>query len=137
MANFIPKIEYTEINTGASKSVNFTTPPEGDPFDEEFSANSTVTTSNNGQRQTAHNYNKKKYDLEFIFQSKAVKDAMQDFFINHAVKGGKFNYFIHNDEVEFEEFEIEGKKIKFDRPIPDDSGDFEYNFKFSISRVIG
>jgi hypothetical protein len=137
MANFTPKIEYTELNTGTPKSVNFETPPEGDPFNENYQSFSTVTNSNNGQRQTAHNYARKFYALEFIFQSETVKDEVIDFINNHATRGGKFNYFIHSDEIEFEEMELEGKKFSLDRPIPAAiAGDFEYDFKLKISRAI-
>lgn len=136
MANFIPKIEYVEINTGTPKTIIFDSPPEGDPLNEEHSHSSTVTKSNNGTRQYAYNYGEKAYDLEFIFQSQAVADAVIDFFDNHAVRGGKFNYFVHSDEVEYEEMEIEGKKLKIKRPIPNGVGDFEYDFKLSFTRVI-
>lgn len=135
--NFTPKIEYIEINTGTPKTITFDNPPEGDPLREEYRHSKTVTNSNNGQRQTAHNYARKEYDLEFIFQSEAVKDAMLDFINNHAMLGGKFNYFIHSDEVEYEEMELEGRSFKLKRPIPAATlGEFEYDFKFKISRVI-
>ena len=136
MANFIPKIEYIELNTGTPKTITFDSPPEGDPLNEEYSHSTTVTKSNNGTRQFAYNYGDKMYDFEFIFQSQAVKDAVVDFFNNHAVRGGKFNYFIHNDEIESEEMIIEGKKLKLDRPIPNGLGDFEYDFKLKMSRVV-
>lgn len=136
MANFIPKIEYIELNTLTPKSVNFDTPPEGDPFGESYKHSSTVTTSNNGQRQTQHNYVRKMYDLEFIFVSETIKDAMVDFINNHAAKGGKFNYFVHNDELASEEMELDGKGFKLKRPIPAAGETFEYDFKFKISRAI-
>lgn len=135
--NFTPKIEYIELGTLTAKSVIFANPPEGDPFNETFKHSSTVTTSNNGQRQTAHNNVRKQYELEFIFQSEAIKITFVDFLNNHAMRGGKFNYFVHNDEAEFEEFEIEGKSFKLSRPIPSAVlGEFEYDFKFKISRVV-
>ena len=136
MANYIPKIEYIEVNTLLPKSITFDSPPEDDPFNEEYKHSTTVTTSNNGSRQYSYNYGRKYYSLEFIFQSEATKLAIEDFFNNHAVRGGKFNYFPHSDEVEFEEFEIEGKDIDFGRPIPDGTGGFEYDFKLEMSRVI-
>lgn len=136
MANFIPKIEYIELNTLTPKAITFGSPPEGDPLGESFKHSSTVTTSNNGTRQTAHNYIRKIYSIEFIFQTTAVKAAFEDFLNNHAFKGGKFNYFIHSDEVEYEEMEIEGKSVKFSRPIPNGAGDFEYDFQFKMSRVL-
>jgi hypothetical protein len=136
MANYIPKIEYIELNTGTPKTVQFDHEPEGDPLNEEFKTSSTVTTSNNGQRQTQFNNTRKQYSLEFLFQSQTVKDAFVDFFNNHAVKGGKFDYYIHSDEITFEEFEIEGKSLKLNRVLPE-ATDFEYDIKFRISRVIG
>jgi hypothetical protein len=135
--NFIPKIEYVELSTGTPKSITFDNPPEGDPLNEEYRHSSTVTTSNNGAKQTQHNYAERFYDLEFIFQSETVKNAMVDFINNHAMLGGKFNYFIHSDEVGFEEMTVEGKTFKLKRPIPAATvGEFEYDFKFQISRVI-
>ena len=136
MANYIPKIEYIELNTLVAKTILFPNPPEGDPFNERDKHSTTVTTSNNGERQYSYNYGRKYYEVEFIFQTEAIKLAVQDFFNNHAVKGGKFNYFIHSDEVDFQEFEIEGKEIDFGRPIPNEAGDFEYDFSLSMSRVL-
>lgn len=136
MSNFIPKIEYIELNTGTPKTITFDSPPEGDPLSESYEHSSTITTSNNGTRQTAHNYVRKEYSIEFLFQSQAVKDAMIDFVNNHAARGGQFSYFIHSDEVEFEVMEFDGKSLELGRPICNGSGDFEYDFKFKISRVV-
>lgn len=136
MANYIPKIEYTEINTNIVKTITFSDPPEGDPLNEEFKHSSTVTTSSNGQRQTAHRYYRKSYEVEFLFQNETIKKQVEDFFNLHASRGGKFKYFIHSDETEFEVMEIDGKKIDFGRPIPDGSGGFEYDFKLKMSRVV-
>jgi len=62
---------------------------------------------------------------------------MLDFINNHAQLGGKFNYFAHSDEVTFEVMEVEGKTFKLKRPIPAATvGEFEYDFKFKISRVL-
>jgi len=133
--NWIPKIEYTELLTGTPKVITFESPPESDPFNEQYKVSSTVTTSNSGAKQTAFNYIRKEYSLEFIFQSETVKNAVEDFFKNHAVRGGKFNYFPSSDEVDFEEFELDGKNISFSRPIPNGTGDFEYNFRMKFSRL--
>lgn len=136
--NFIPKIEYIELGTGASKSITFDSPPNEDPFNEEYVTSSTVTRSNNGRIQTQFNYTRKVYSLAFIFQSEAVKDAMIDFINNHAMRGGKFNYFPSSDELENEEFNIQGKSFKLSRPIPvgDFTGLFEYDFSIKLERVI-
>lgn len=136
MANFIPKIEYIELNTGTPKTIIFDSPPEGDPLRENYTYSRTVTTSNNGTKQTAFNYARKEYTLEFLFQSESVKNSMVDFINNHAIRGGKFNYFIHSDEVDSEEMELEGRRFKLSRPIPNGSGDFEYDFQVQFSRVI-
>lgn len=135
MANFIPKIEYTELGTGTPKSVNFSDPPEGDPFSEQRRHVKRATRSLSGQQQTTFNYTLKRYQLEFLFQSETIKDEFVDFLDNHAAKGGKFNYFIHNDEAGFEEFELVGNRFPIRRPIPDGAGDFEYNLEFTIERV--
>lgn len=136
MASYIPKIEYIELNTLTAKSITFGSIPEGDPLNEEYKHSSTITTSNNGTKQTAHNYVRKGYSVEFLFQSEAIKALMLTFINDHAMRGGKFNYFIHSDEVEFEEFEIDSKNFKLSRPIPDGAGGFEYDFKFKMSRVV-
>jgi len=135
--NFIPKIEYIELNTLIPKTITFDSPPEGDPLNEEYKHSSTVTTSNNGMRQTQHNYTTKLYSLDFLFQSEIVKNKVLDFINNHAMKGGKFNYFIHSDEATSEIMQIEGKGIKLKRPIPSGVvGEFEYDFKLKISKVL-
>lgn len=134
--NWIPKITYTEINTGLAKEFIFDSPPEGDPFNEEYKHKTTVTTSSNGTNQTQYNYGKKVYSLEFIFQSEITKEAVKDFFNNHAIRGGKFNYYPSSDEATYETFEIEGKGVSFKRPIPNGVGGFEYDFKIKMSRTI-
>ena len=135
--NFIPKIEYIELGTGTLKTVNFSSPHDGDPFKENFITNKVVTTSNNGKRQTQFNYNKQIFSFDFNFQSEAIKNEMEDFFLNHASRGGSFKYFIHNDEPTFEVYELDEKSLKFSRPIPSGVvGQFEYDFKFKITRVL-
>lgn len=134
--NFIPKIEYIEKGTGLPKSVNFTTPPEGDPFKESYKISSVVSRSNNGTIQTQFNYNTKVYDIEFIFEPEVVKQEMLDFILIHASRGSEFNYFISNDELEFETFKFTDKSFKLKRPIPDAAGDFLYSFKFKMERRV-
>ena len=136
--NFIPKIEYIEIGTGISKTITFDSPPNEDPFNEECEPSITKTTSNNGRSQVQFNYMKKIYSLEFIFQSETTKDAVLDWYLNHAIKGGKFNYFPSSDEVESEEFELATRGFSLGRPIPvgDFSGLFEYDFKLKFERVL-
>jgi len=135
--NFIPKIEYIEINTGLAKSITFDSPPEGDPFGEELSPSVQKTTSNNGTVQTQFNYLKQIYTLEFIFQLEATMQLVEDFYINHAVRGGKFNYFESSDEVEFKTFELDTRGFSKKRPIPSAVlGEFEYDFNLKMSRVI-
>lgn len=135
--NFIPKIQYIELETGTPKTITFDSPPEGDPLNEGFIANVKQRRSLSGVRQTHFNYHIKRYKVEFLFQSKTVRDAVEDFYINHASKGGKFDYFISNDEVEKEVFELAQRGIDFPRPIPDSAGtDFEYNFVINMERVL-
>jgi len=95
--NFIPKITYNELGTGTPKTITFDSPPEGDPLNERYKPIQKSTRSTGGVKQTQFNYILKQYKLKFIFQTQAVKDAYDDFFINHASQGGKFNYFIHSD----------------------------------------
>lgn len=136
MANWIPKIEYTELNTGTPKTFTFDSPPEGDPFNEERKAAVKSTRSSAGVRQTQYNYSTIVYKLKFIFQSKTLYDSFVDFFDNHAVRGGDFKYFPSSDEIDFEVFEMSSTSAKFPRPIPDGAGDFEYDIAFNIERVL-
>ncbi len=137
MSNFIPKIEYTELGTGTPKTITFDSPPEGDPLGERYSASQRSKRSTGGVRQTQHNYNLKQYRLEFIFQTETVKDEFDDFWLNHAAKGGDFKYFIHSDEVTFETMELVIGSYSPKRPIPSAVlGEFEYDFKFTIERVV-
>jgi len=134
--NFLPKIEYIELNTLLPKVISFDSPPEGDPLGESMSVNSKVTKSNNGTKQTQFNYILRKLALEFIFQSETVKAAVDDFLSNHAFRGGSFNYFVSNDEVEYETFTMAQKGVDYGRPIPTEIvGEFEYDFKLSLERV--
>jgi len=136
--NFIPKIEYIELGTGVPKTITFNSPPEADPFNEEYTPSITKTKSNNGRTQVQFNYMEKLYSLEFIFQSEAVKDAVLDFYNNHAIRGGKFNYYPSSDEVDYETFYLNTRGFTLGRPIPtgDFSGSFEYDFKLKFERVL-
>ncbi len=135
--NFIPKIEYIELVTGTPKTVTFDSPPEGDPLNERYKAVQNTKRSSGGVRQTQHNYNLKQYKLTFIFQTEATKDAFDDFYLNHASRGGTFNYFISSDEPDFETMELVIGSYSPKRPIPAAVlGEFEYDFVFSIERVV-
>jgi len=135
--NFIPKIEYTELNTGVAKSFTFDSAPEGDPFNEEIKTSTKVTTSNDGTQQVQFNYAYENISLEFTFQTEATKQAVEDFFKAHAVRLGKFNYFPSSDEADFKEYTLDQKDIKFSRPIPTGTaGVFEYDFKLKFRRVL-
>jgi hypothetical protein len=135
--NFIPKIEYTELVSGTPKTFTFENPPEGDPIGETNKAVQKSKRSTGGVRATQFNYSLLQYKLEFLFQSETLKTAFDDFWLNHASRGGAFNYFIHSDEVEFESFELDIKTYSPKRPIPSGVvGEFEYDFKFTIERVL-
>lgn len=135
--NFIPKIEYNDFLDGLPRTITFDSPPEGDPFNEEIKAQVKVTKSNNGRKQVQYNYAEKSYKLEFIFQSEAVKDAVEEFFNRHAVRGATFKYYPSSDEVDYEVFSLASRTIAFKRPIPSViSGEFEYDFSFNIEKVI-
>ena len=135
--NFLPKITYTELNTGTPKEFTFNSPPESDPLGESYKAIQKARRSSGGKRQVQHNYNLKSYNIEFIFQPEALKDSFDDFWLNHASRGGSFNYYIHSDEVEFEVMELVIGSYKPKRPIPAATvGEFEYDFKFRIEKVV-
>jgi hypothetical protein len=137
MANFIPKIEYVELGTGTPKTVQFDSPPEGDPLREELQANQRSKRSSSGVRQTQFNYALETFTLVFNFQSETVKDAFEDFFLNHAARGGSFDYYIHSDEVTFDTYQLRISSQKFARPIPAATpGEFEYDLRFRIERVL-
>lgn len=136
MASYIPKIEYTELNTGTPKSFTFDSPPEGDPFGERLNVVSRAKRSSGGERQVQWNYNLKQYRLRFIFQSQTLKDSFEDFIKNHAGRGGSFNYFPSEDELDFETFEMQSTNFQFSRPVPTGvSGVFEYDLRFTIEKV--
>ena len=65
MANYIPKIEYIELNTGTPKTITFETPPEGDPFSEKDEVKARSTRSTNGTKQTQFNYNLTRLNVEY------------------------------------------------------------------------
>lgn len=136
--NFIPKIEYVELNTGISKTITFDSPPNDDPFNEEYKPSITRTKSNNGREQVQFNYLEKLYSLNFIFQSEAVKDAVLDFYQNHAIRGGAFDYYPSSDELDYETFNLDTRGFSLSRPIPvgDFTGQFEYDFKLKFKRVL-
>lgn len=136
--NFIPKIEYNELGTGTPKTITFDSPPNDDPYNEKYAPSIVKTKSNNGRTQVQFNYMLKTYELDFIFQSETVKDAVLDFYLNHAIKGGKFNYFPSSDEVDNEEFNLATRGFSLSRPIPvgDFTGQFEYDFKLKLERVV-
>jgi hypothetical protein len=133
--NFIPKIEYVQRVTGLTKTVTFDSPPEGDPFGESYRDSKVVTRSNDGTPQTQFNHTIKTISVEFIFQSEAVKNDVLEF-RETAKYGGTFKYFPSSDEVDFEEYKLDGRQIDLGRPIPAATpGEFEYDFKLDLSRV--
>ncbi len=134
--NWQPKIEYTDLTTGTPTVLTFDGPPEGDPYNEGLKVSASSRRSTSGVRQTQWNYNIKEYKIKFRFQSNAIKILTESFLSNHAYKGGEFKYFPSSDEVDFETMEIKGKSTKFKRTLPDDSGDFEYDFTLSMERVV-
>ena len=134
--NFIPKITYVELVTGTAKTVNFTTEPEADPLNESYRHRARHKRSSSGIKQSQFNYNIKAFRVQFLFESETIKDEVLDFILNHASRGGDFKYFISNDEVEFETFEYISRSFKLSRPIPNGSGDFEYDFTINIERVV-
>ena len=135
--NWLPKIVYIEHQTAIAKTIQFTSPPEGDPLSEKFSHKTTKTTSSNGQTQVQYNYGEQTYSLKFLFQTEITKGLLVEFFNKHAVRGAKFDYYISSDEIDFQVFEIDQKKLDISRPIPSCiEGEFEYDFKIALRRVL-
>jgi len=136
MANYIPKISYTELNTGTAKDFTFSSEPEGDPYNEKLIPQSKKTRTSNGNFQVQWNYNRQEYSLEFKFQSLTLVTSFKDFLRAHAFQGGVFYYQPHSDvDTGKALFELDAKNVSFERPIFDGSTDFEYNFKMKISNV--
>jgi len=136
MANFIPKIEYTEKFTGIARVIEFYFPPDADPVQEELRISSVVTRSNNGTIQTQFNNIRESQTHNFIFASKALTDQVRDMIVNHCALGGSVNYFESKDEVDFIEVKYTEKRIRFQRDLADGNGDFLYRFKLKFERKI-
>lgn len=137
MANYIPRIEYTEFGTGTPKTITFSHPPSEDPFNEHIVPNARSSRSTNGTRQTQHNYNLRVFEINFQFESKAIKDAVEDMVLNHTSRGGTVNYFPSDDEVEFFTGHVVDSRPSFARPAPDESiSDFVYDFKLTLEIVV-
>lgn len=136
VANFIPKIEYTEKFTGIAKVIEFDFPPDADPNQEELRISSVVSRSNNGTVQTQFNHIKEEQKHNFIFVSKTITDQVRDMIVNHASLGGVVNYFESKDEVDFIEVRYTEKRIKFQRDLADGNGDFLYRFNLKFERKI-
>jgi len=134
--NWTPKIMYTELGTGTDKTITFGSPPEGDPYNEQVEAIRKVNTSSNGSSQTQWSYNIQKIKLKFKFQSSSIVTQVKDFLENQAYQGGVFKYYPSSNESNYFTYELDTNKVSFDRPIPDGSGDFEYNFTLPFKRVI-
>lgn len=136
MGNWIPKLTYVELNTGLSKTITFDSASEGDPYNEVLKVNNKTNRTTNGTSQVQFNYNQQGYDIAFKYQSQSVTDLFKYFLTNHAYLGGVFNYYPSSDESDYELCELDSTSVKFERPIPDGSGDFEYNFKFKTLRIL-
>jgi len=136
MANWISKISYIQLTTGSSKSFTFSSAPESDPLGEKLSGVMKKNQSSDGTEQVQWSYNKEQIAVKFLFQTSAIKDSFEEFLLTHGFRGGVFNYYIHSDESEYDTYRLIDKSVKFDRPIPDGSGDFEYNFGFKMERVL-
>ena len=104
MANWIPKIVYTEVISGTGKTITFDSPPDGDPLNERESAKFTQNRSASGRAVTQFNYSLSRYDLNFKFQSQTVLDKVRDFVRDHSFHGADFKYYIHSDEADYETF---------------------------------
>jgi hypothetical protein len=136
MANFIPKITYTELYTGYNKIIVFDSPPEKE-WNEEIKGVFKETKSSSGNFQRQFNFNETTYDLNFRFQTSLTMSKVDDFMLQHAMRGGAFNYYISEDEAEYETFRLESGSYKKERPIFENGGpEFEYHFKFSIIRTL-
>lgn len=134
--NYIPKITYIELKTAIPKNFTFDTPPEGDPFKESLRPKVSSKRSTAGVKQSQYSYTLRRFDVEFLYQSNALMDSFEDFFNNHASRGGEFKYFPHSDEAEFFTFQMVTTVLNKGRPLADELGDFLYSFKFKAEGLV-
>lgn len=135
MANYVPKIEYTDIQTGTPVSFTFSHPPANDPFNERIITDARSTRSTNGTMQTQFNYNIERFQINYQFESLATKTAVEQMIVSHTSRGGTINYFPSSDEVDFFTVDVVDRQIGFARPAPE-GADFTYDFRLTMERVL-
>jgi len=136
MANFIPKIVYTPILGGSDVTITFTYPPEKDPFSETQALIVKTTRSSNGTKQTQYNYKMEQFEMKFKLVSKTIMDLVRTFIVDHAARGGSFKYYIHSDVASYNTYDYVKNSFSINRTITDRAGDFFYDFKFQMERVV-
>ena len=132
MSNFIPKIIYGDLAT----EIIFELPPEGDNEKQKINSNSRTTKSTAGVEQTQFNYNEETISPKFVFVPELIKAAYETFFIDHASKGLSFQYFEHEDEVEFITVTLARRSFSPVKVFPDNTGGFIYEFGMTMRRVL-
>ena len=133
MANWIPKIEYGTIPT----TIYLRLPPEGDPIGERITTTKKTTKSLTGYEVNQLQFNEERFNLNFTMLNKEELSALRNFFINHAGKGGEFNYYIHSDEYEYRTFTLSSNTFNPIRVLADGTGDFYYSLSLIFRRIYG
>lgn len=131
MANWIPEIQYGSPTT----TLNFTYPPERDPFNEDLKANVKVTKSNDGTEQVQYNYTEEMITVNFVFLTKAELDSLRTFYEDHAALGNTFTYLPSDDEVTSYTYSLADYSFKPKRVITNGVDDFFYDVKMKFRRV--
>ncbi len=135
MANYKPKIEYSPPGGGPTVSIVLTLAPEGDPVGESTKVNANQVISGSGVRQVNRHFKEKISRVKLTFLSKTQKEDLELMFDEQGSAGRPINYFVHEDEVEFDVYEVVNKELFFRRLIPDAAGDFLYSVDFVFRRV--
>lgn len=134
MANFIPKIKY---DATYSTTIQFVYQPEGDPWNEVVKTIGTRTTSASGVIQYNQTYLEKTFKVRLRFVSSSLKSSFDTFFQTWASLKNDFQYYPHSDtSTGMVTVTLEDEAIEYKRILPDGSGDFLYEFDFTMRLVV-
>ena len=130
MANWIPRIVYNAI------TLNFTSPPEGDPINERLRKNIKSSISLNGTEQVSWRYNEETITINFRFLTSTEYNSLKTFWDDWASKGKSFDYYTSNDESARGTYVDRTKSFSPSRVVSDGASDFFYDLSLTFRRVI-
>lgn len=134
MANFIPRIKY---DATYSTTIAFDYPPEGDPWGETERTIGTRTTSASGVIQYNQTYLEKIFKVKLRMVSSTDVTAFKTFFESWASLKKDFKWYPHTDvDTGMIVVTLEDEAIEYKRILPDGSGDFLYEFGFSMRLIV-